>query len=56
MVIETSDTTAIKIDIDEREYKLLKMCEEYSKDAFGMPNHNLMILVAKLWKWIKENV
>ncbi len=35
--------------MDERELKLLKMCLAYQGDAFGAPNHTLMLLVARLY-------
>ena len=54
MIVKINDTTAIELDIDEREFKMLLMCREYGKDPFGAPNHMLMNLVSKLWKYIVE--
>jgi hypothetical protein len=55
MIVKISDNEAVEINIDEREYKMLKMCESYNLDPFGSPNHLLMVLVAKLWNYIKEH-
>jgi hypothetical protein len=52
MIVKINDTTAIELDIDEREFKMLLMCREYGKDPFGAPNHMLMNLVSKLWNFI----
>jgi hypothetical protein len=55
MIVKISDNEAVEISIDEREFKMLKMCEQYGEDPFGSPNHLLMVLVAKLWNYIKEH-
>jgi hypothetical protein len=55
MIVKISSNEAVEINIDEREYKMLRMCESYNLDPFGSPNHLLMVLVAKLWNYIKEH-
>lgn len=55
MIVKINENQAVEIDIDERELKMLKMCEVYGNDPFGSPNHLLMLLVAKLWKYIQDN-
>jgi len=54
MLIKIDDNYAVEIkDLDQREYDMLKMCEQYEKNPFGAPNHLLMMLVIKLWNYIK---
>jgi hypothetical protein len=52
VIVKISDTEALETNLDEREYKMLKLCLEYEKDPFGSPNHLLMVLAAKLWKLV----
>lgn len=54
MIVKINENEAVELDIDEREFKMLKMCENYGNDPFGSPNHLLMLLVSKLWDYIKK--
>jgi hypothetical protein len=55
MIIEYGKGNTINIDLDEREYKMLLFCVQYSKDPFGAPNDLLMKLVAKLWDYTTQS-
>ncbi len=38
MLIKIDDNYAVEIkDLDQREYDMLKMCEQYEKNPFGAP-------------------
>jgi hypothetical protein len=52
MIVTDEKGNTIDINLDEREYKMLLFCIQYSKDSFGAPNDLLMKLVAKLWNYI----
>jgi|WetSurSiteA1Bulk_404760.scaffolds.fasta_scaffold42704_6 hypothetical protein len=52
MIIRDKNGNTVDINLDEREYKMLLLCIQYSKDPFGAPNDLLMRLVAKLWNYI----
>lgn len=56
MIIEYGNGNTIDIDLNEREYKMLLFCIQYSKDAFEAPNDLLMRLVAKLWDYVTQDV
>jgi hypothetical protein len=54
MLVKCGDKT-IEIDLDQREMDMLDMSITYFQNAFGAPNHLLMVLVVKLWKYIREH-
>ena len=33
---------------DERELKTIELCATYGRDPFGAPNHNFMLIIAKM--------
>jgi hypothetical protein len=56
MIITYNDAgSTVDINLDEREYKMLLFCIQYSKDPFGAPNDLLMRLVAKLWDYTTQD-
>jgi len=42
------------LNLDDRELKAVYFCLAYEEDPFGLPNHLLMIIIAKLWKRLEQ--
>jgi len=42
------------VGFTERELKSIGMCKDYAGDAFGAPNHLLMVVVDKLARMIER--
>ena len=42
------------LNLDDRELKAVRFCLAYEEDPYGLPNHLLMIIIAKLWRRLEQ--
>ena len=42
------------LNLDDRELKAVYFCLAYEEDPFGLTNHLLVIIIAKLWRRLEQ--